>query len=422
MNQYAKHAQNRVDLKLDNNVTTRRVSSESNDIERRSESEVPPRLNLDENPEDIFACIRREIREEYAESHNMPWIVGFSGGKDSTLVAHLVVEHLRSLPRSERKRPVHIIVNDTLVESPLVMEHVHIVLSEIKKATQAFDLPVVVSMTAPDINQTFWVNLIGRGYPSPNRNFRWCTDRMKIRPTSKYIRQQVSISGEVILLLGVRKSESSARAGVIARYDNGTRLNKHNDLGGCMVFRPIVDLNTDDVWEFLAENKPPWGGTHQTLIQLYRDAGGGECPVVMSNEDAPSCGTTSSRFGCWTCTVVEKDKSLAGFVDSGFDQFTPLLEFRDWLVEIRNDPERRLARRRDGRITITKNGVFVPGPFNIATRREILGRLLELQVRSKMDLIQEAEIERIRELWVEDVIVSAERSAEVQRSSAEGKV
>ena len=312
--------------------------------------------------------------------------------------------------------------NDTLVESPLVMQHIRVALKEIERAAQAFNLPVVVATTTPNINHTFWVNLIGRGYPSPNRTFRWCTDRMKIQPTSNYIRKQASISGEVILLLGVRRSESATRAGVVARYDNGHRLNKHNDLEGCLVFRPIVELDTDDVWEFLAKNKPPWGGSHQRLIQLYRDAGGGECPVVTSRDDAPSCGTSSSRFGCWTCTVVEKDKSLAGLVDSGFDKFTPLLEFRDWLVKIRNDPARRLARRRNGRITITTKGVFVPGPFNMATRHEIIDRLLVLQSKSKMDLIQVAEIERIRELWVEDVLVSAERNVEAQRSADAGGV
>ena len=370
----------------------------------------------------VFESIRQEIRSEYAESHQKPWIVGFSGGKDSTLVAHLVIEHLVTLPRSERIRPVHIVANDTLVESPLVIGHVKKGLAEIERAARAFDLPVGVAMTAPDVNHTFWVNLIGRGYPSPNRIFRWCTDRMKIQPTSRYIRDQASISGEVILLLGVRRSESATRAGVVARYDNGQRLNRHNDLDGCLVFRPIVELETDDVWEFLAENAPPWGGSHRRLIKLYRDAGGGECPVVTSKEEAPSCGTTSSRFGCWTCTVVEKDKSLAGFVEAGFDQFTPLLEFRDWLVEIRNDPARRMARRRDGRVTITKKGVFIPGPFNMATRREILDRVTKLQDEFTMSLIREDEIERIRELWVEDVIASAKRNAEAQRVAAGGSV
>ena len=168
----------------------------------------------------VFDAIRREIADEYAQPHEKPWIVGFSGGKDSTLVAHLVVEHLLSIPRSERIRPVHVVANDTLVESPLVIGHVKEGLDEIRRASAAFDLPVVVAATAPSPDQTFWVNLIGRGYPSPNRSFRWCTDRMKILPTSRYIRNQANLAGEVILLLGVRRSESATRAGVVARYDN----------------------------------------------------------------------------------------------------------------------------------------------------------------------------------------------------------
>ena len=368
----------------------------------------------------MFEAIRREIADEYAQPHYKPWIVGFSGGKDSTLVAHLVVEHLLSLPRSDRTRPVHIVANDTLVESPLVIGHIREGLAEIDRASTAFELPVAVATTRPDIDQTFWVNLIGRGYPSPNRSFRWCTDRMKIQPTSQYVREQASIAGEVVLLLGVRRSESATRAGVVARYDNGARLNPHNDLAGCLVFRPIVELDTDDVWEFLAENDPPWGGSHRRLIKLYRDAGGGECPVVTSKDDAPSCGTTSSRFGCWTCTVVDKDKSLTGFVDSGFAHFAPLLEFRDWLISIRNDPARRLARRRDGRFTISRKGVYVPGPFNIATRKNILDRLLALQDETQMELICEEETRKIRGLWVEDVLESVTRNLREQNRAAMG--
>ena len=355
--------------------------------------------------------IRAEIAAEYAAPHTRPWIIGFSGGKDSTIVTHLVVEHLLSLPRSERKRDIHIVANDTLVESPLVIAHVRRVQSEITNAVEAFQLPIVVATTAPAPDHTFWVNLIGRGYPSPNRSFRWCTDRMKIQPTSAYIRRQADAAGDVILLLGVRRDESATRAGSVARYDNGQRLNRHNDLINCWVFRPIVEVTTDEVWEFLATETPPWGGSHDDLIKLYRDAGGGECPVVTAKSDAPSCGTTSSRFGCWTCTVVEKDRSLEGFVEAGFGEFTPLLDFRDWLVAIRNDPARRLARRRDGRVTFAASGVHIPGPFTISTRTEILGRLLALQEQVGHDLITEIEIERIRTLWSEDALAMAERSS-----------
>ena len=369
-------------------------------------------LSLDTADEtEPWTAIRREMAEEYAAPHSYPWIVGFSGGKDSTVVAHLVFELLLSLPRSERRRPVHIVSNDTLVESPLVVGHIIAVQAEMQRAVAAFDLPISIGTTQPDPDATFWVNLVGRGYPSPNRTFRWCTDRMKIQPTTRYVRNQVNEAGQVILLLGVRRDESSTRAGTVAKYDNGQRLNRHNDMVGCMVFRPIVNVVTDEVWEFLATQPPPWGGSHQALITLYRNSLGGECPVVTQKSDIPSCGTSSSRFGCWTCTVVEKDRSLEGFVEAGYAEFTPLLDFRDWLVSIRNDPNRRTARRRDGRVTITRAGVFVPGPFTHETRMEILARLLAVQEKVQRQLITPAEIDRIRELWAEDAVSASRRLA-----------
>jgi DNA sulfur modification protein DndC len=364
-------------------------------------------LRADDNHAQAFRHIRAELLDEYRKPHPYPWIIGYSGGKDSTLVAHLVFEMLMALPPSERTRQVHIVANDTLVESPLVVQHIIDSITEIENAALAFGLPVVTKITRPAPDQSFWVNLIGRGYPSPNRSFRWCTDRMKILPTSRYIKSQADTAGQVILLLGVRRTESATRAASVGRYDNGERLNKHNDLQGCMVFRPIVELDTEDVWEFLALNEPPWGGSHLKLIGLYREASGGECPVVTSKEDAPSCGTTSSRFGCWTCTVVEKDRSLEGFVESGYAEFSPLLDFRDWLASIRNDKERRQARRRDGRITITDGGVFVPGPFTLQTRSEIFERLRALEKATGQALISEEEIGLIHEIWAEELATYA---------------
>lgn len=352
----------------------------------------------------MFEKIRSVLLNEYQQDHDYPWVVGFSGGKDSTLVAHLVFDTLLAVPPDLRTRKVHVISNDTLVESPLVIQHAVNSLEEIEVAAKAFGLPVTTHMTQPETNQSFWVNLIGRGYPSPNQSFRWCTDRMKIQPTNRYIRTCIDSSGKVILLLGVRRSESAARSKSVARYDRGSRLNLHGDLTDCLVFRPIVELSTDEVWEFLSCNPPPWGGTYDDLIKLYRNAGGGECPVVTQKSDVPSCGTNSSRFGCWTCTVVNKDRSLAGFVDAGFDEFTPLMDFRDWLVSIRNDPKKRQVRRRNGHVTITSRGTFIPGPFTIKARMEIMEKLQALQNETKRALISEAEIEAIRKIWAEDAI------------------
>jgi len=199
-------------------------------------AELAP-LDIDES-EAAIASIRAELQDEYLQSHDFPWIIGYSGGKDSTLVTHLVFEMLMSLAPSRRQRQVHVVANDTLVESPLVVRHITESLQEISEAASAFGLPLVTSITRPAPEQSFWVNLIGKGYPSPNRSFRWCTDRMKIQPTSRYIKSQVDEAGEAILLLGVRRSESATRSASVRRYDNGERLNRHNDLVGCMVCTP----------------------------------------------------------------------------------------------------------------------------------------------------------------------------------------
>lgn len=352
--------------------------------------------------EDKLDAVKEDLQEEYRASHEYPWIVGFSGGKDSTLVAQLAIEMLLELPPSGRTRPVHIVANDTLVEAPLVAQHLDRMLDRIRRGSEALRLPVTVVKTSPKADQTFWVNLIGRGYPSPSRTFRWCTDRMKIQPTSHYIRSQVASNGQVILLLGVRREESSTRAVSVNKYSNGERLNPHNNLQGCMVYRPIVDLTTDEVWQVLLQRRPPWGGSHRELVTLYRNGQGGECPLVLDKDDAPSCGTSSSRFGCWTCTVVVKDRSMEGFIEAGHANLEPLLDLRDWLAAIRQDPSKRMAHRRSGRVTHLADGSLIPGPFTLAARREILDRLLATQAQVGEPLISNQEIETIERIWAED--------------------
>lgn len=355
----------------------------------------------------IFEQVVSDIRAEYLSNvQSFPWIIGFSGGKDSTLVAHAVFSALLDISPSRLTRPIHVIANDTLVESPLVAAHLHQSLQVIRHAAETLNLPITVAATNPNSDNTFWVLLVGKGYPSPNSTMRWCTDRLKIQPTSRYILDQVAACGSAIILLGVRKDESASRRRSVEAYRNdaGSRLHPHKDLKGAYVYRPIVDLATDDVWEILASNSPPWGGSHNRLIKLYRDAAGGECPIVLSQEEAPGCGTNSSRFGCWTCTVVEKDKSLQGFVDSGNHQYSPLITFRDWLREIRNDQTLRQGRRRNGKITIASNGKLIPGPFTLEARRMILDRLLETQREYGNTLITDQEIEAIQRIWAIDLI------------------
>lgn len=356
----------------------------------------------DVSTEEKWGQIIQLVKDEYlSEAQAYPWIVGFSGGKDSTLVAHAVFQALEEIPPSMRKREIHIVSNDTMVESPLVLAHLDRSAADIKAGAESLGLPMTVVRTKPDPDKTFWVLLIGKGYPSPNQQMRWCTDRLKIQPTSTYIKDNITKFESAIVVLGVRKAESISRMKRIERYKDieDTNLTPHNTLVGAFIFRPIVDLTTDEVWEILGSHPAPWGGTHRDLFQLYRDAEGGECPVVLSKDEAPGCGTNNSRFGCWTCTVVEKDKSLQGFIDSGKDIYKPLVEFRNWLVSIRNDPSYRSAIRRNGRLTFDVSGKHIPGPFTIQARKEILQRLQETEQSFGGELITTEEIELIHRIW-----------------------
>jgi DNA sulfur modification protein DndC len=339
-------------------------------------------------------AIKSDIKDEYRMPHQKPWVVGFSGGKDSTLVLHLVIESVLELPYSERTRPIHIVSNDTLVESPIVQSYVDDVLGTLSAALPHLKLPVTIEKTSPATDQTFWVNVIGRGYPPPTRLFRWCTDRMKIRPTTGYIRETVSASGEVILLLGVRRSESAARAASAKRYDNGDRLNRHNDIQGCWVFRPILELTTESVWEYLSANKAPWAGAHTKLVNLYRNASGGDCPIVIDPDAQPSCGSSSIRFGCWTCTVVDKDKSFKNQIENGFEALEPMANFREWLKAYCYTESNRMKQRRNGQAGL--------GPLTFEARKRVLDDLLVLQEKVNQSLINEHEIKLIHQIWKQD--------------------
>jgi DNA sulfur modification protein DndC len=331
-----------------------------------------------------------QVRATYL-ADGRPWIVGYSGGKDSTAVAQIVYYMLKGLRPTQRHKDVHIVCNDTLVETPLIVEHMTKTLNAIAVAANRDRLPILTKKTVPPLKSRFFVKVIGRGYPAPTRVFRWCTDHMKIRPTNAYIKEQISKAGEVVIVLGTRRSESSQRSRTIRHYEelhgNG-HLRPHGSLAGAYLYPAIQDLELEDVWTYLMEVKSPWGMKNRDLWVLYGKASGRDCPLVVDSTSQP-CG--SSRFGCWTCTVVRKDKSMEGLIDNGEEWLEPLLEYRDWLKEIREDRNLRECRRRDG--------TEAPGPFTLQAREIMFRRLMDVEREVGMELIPREEKQEIQRLW-----------------------
>ena len=289
------------------------------------------------------------------KNDNRPWIIGYSGGKDSTVVVQLAFTMLESLAPEERTKPIYIVSSDTLIENPIVLGYLKDASNLINIGAKTKKLPLYAEMVHPDYDNSYWTNIIGKGLPTPTSiHFRWCTERLKIKPSNTFIENKVKENGEVIVLLGVRKAESIARKTRIEnRQIDGYLLTPHGSLQNTYVYNPIVDFTTDDVWKTLLSNngRNPWGGDNNELFALYAGSDAGECPfTITKNEkgevDSPSCG--NSRFGCWICTVVNEDKSLTGFIKNGEDWLQPLLDFREWLLSIRDKHEYRQQYRRDG--------------------------------------------------------------------------
>ncbi len=350
--------------------------------------------------------IHSEIQKVYLENAR-PWVIGYSGGKDSTTALQLVWYALKELPPEDRQFPVYVISSDTLVETPVIVSYITNTLDRLEKVAQKENMPFQTDIVRPKTTETFWVNLIGKGYPAPYSKFRWCTDRMKIKPANQFILDKVAVYGEVIVVLGVRRGESATRDQVLSLHSiDNSSLMRHTTLPNAFVYAPIVDFGLNDVWFYLLNVPSPWNNNNKELVTLYRNSNAqGECPLVV-DETTPSCG--NSRFGCWTCTVVTKDKSMEGFIDSGEDWMLPLLEFRDFLADAQDPakkPEIREHRRSNGQVTILNNKL-IHGPYTLDFCKELLRMLLETQEKVRQEgpepdikLITDDELDEIRKIW-----------------------
>ncbi|OKH36823.1 sulfurtransferase DndC [[Phormidium ambiguum] IAM M-71] len=396
-------------------------------VEAQQMSLFPPRT-VAELVEDIER-IKKEIQDLYCLDE-MPFILGYSGGKDSGAVVQLVWYAIADLPPEKRKKKIYVITTDTLVENPIVSAWVKKSLEQMKSAAESQKLPIEPHLLYPDIKDTFWVNLIGKGYPSPRNRFRWCTERLKIQPSNRFVRDVVRLNGEVIIVLGTRKAESITRAASMEKHKAG-RVNDHINtasiksvlyhspsLPNSLVYSPIQDWRTEEVWIYLNQWQNPWGISNKDLFTMYRGAtADNECPLVIDSS-TPSCG--SSRFGCWVCTMVNQDKSMAAMIqnDEEKEWMLPLLEIRNEL-DVEDDFDRRDFRRIWGHVQLFERTTEdeqssvepIPGPYTKYWREHWLRRVLEAQTQIRktapaemrdITLITEEELSEIRRIWLEE--------------------
>lgn len=324
------------------------------------------------------------IEQEYSNSQ-IPWSIGYSGGKDSSALLKLVYNALSNIKNP--KKQIIVIYCDTGVEIPIVNQFVKKTFVQLKQEISELHLPLKLEIVEPRIEHRFFVKVIGRGYPTPTNKFRWCTDKLRVLP----LQEHINTKGENIVLIGVRKGESLERDKIIkSNYTEKPYYLKQTDYPNVKLFAPILNYQVSDIWSIVKSNQRPSSLKGIELEMIYQKAGEEQIDFIDSTSNALQKG----RFGCWSCTVVRKDKAVRNLIINGHDELKPLLEFRDWIYIQRDNSDFRCKYRRNG----TK-GI---GPFTLDARKEILNRLLKAQYESGFMLISDKEIEYIFDLWEKD--------------------
>lgn len=317
---------------------------------------------------DSISALRSKANEGYDR-----WIVTFSGGKDSTTTLVIALETALLYPGLAER--IDIVYSDTMIEIPTIEQFALDFLEHLRNFDPLARLPIHCHVVYPAVGERFWVCLLGRGYPPPHRRFRWCTRRLKIKPVEDALKSFVS-QGKTLILTGVRFGESR---------DRDIRLRRsHSQRGECgqgvwfeyssrlqaAYMAPIVEWRECDVWDFLQFHAPMLGYPTAHLEQH----------VYNGRE---------TRFGCWMCTVVRRDRAMEKITSlPRWSYLRPLLGFRQRVEELTSRLESRVIRL-DGK----------PGKLTLATRQQLLTELLGLQETVGMTLISPDEIAAIQEYW-----------------------
>jgi DNA sulfur modification protein DndC len=319
----------------------------------------------------LYAGTVESLEKIYAQNSDR-WVITFSGGKDSTLTLALSLDFLRLKPKCPR---IDVVYADTMMEIPAMRRTASSMLSYVRKFARENRMPIRVHEVVPAVERRYWVCVIGRGYPPPKPKFRWCTKRLKIEPAEDY----VDNGQPTAVLTGVRFGESAQRTGrLLASCATGGEcgqdfwFQKKDGSEFVTYYAPIIQWKTCNVWDFLTFVAPGAGWPTGEVVGLYGD--------------------TNMRFGCWTCTLVRRDKTMEALAER--DPSSPigkLNDFRNAMLE-----ESKLWRNRWAR---QRKGVVRKGPLSLRYRMLLLERLRVLEAETGLPLITTEDESEIRRLW-----------------------
>jgi 3'-phosphoadenosine 5'-phosphosulfate sulfotransferase (PAPS reductase)/FAD synthetase len=269
-----------------------------------------------------------------------------------------------------------------------------------------------------------WSMMIARGMRPPSRDMRWCTTRLKINVQKDILKMAFGTENiETVSIVGSRSEESADRAQRLKKQSLEGHLKGHSIYDKTLVYAPIEDFSTEDVWRELRRSKIGMNILEaDELWELYASTQGEgeECQTILGNSNEngenPGCSKSGGRFGCWNCNLLGQggDKALAGMKHT-YPYIRHLIVFRDWVTSIRDGNwhlYRDYYNHGDGRrnqysYDNHRFGMTCPGGLNLATRKEMLNKLLETEALVKkespnLELISDEELNFIQKRWIDE--------------------
>jgi DNA sulfur modification protein DndC len=336
------------------------------------------RMTLDEAIAESIASL-----QEYATRYSH-WVATFSGGKDSTalviFLAWVIKTGLVQAPKSFTA-----LYSDTGMElHPLWLGAMQTL-----KALEAdgFNTQVVRA----DLDNRFWVCILGRGLPPPNNGRRWCTRVLKGTPMMSAI-NSLPHKDDTLTLTGVRLGESRSR-------DERISASCDKDSGECgqgwfqsqanlldiPSLAPLVHWRVCNVFDWLYFEKAKHGYDASGVLAVY--------------------GEDDIRTGCYKCELVAKDKSLEKVSKmpdwKHLGELEELEQVYDWLNLHSNRLIMPPRKTKNGKKFIQKVGTI--GPIKIEARQKGLEWVLDIQRGAGIVMISPEEEARIRQMWTENI-------------------
>ncbi len=310
----------------------------------------------------------RDLIDKLYSTDNRPWTVGYSGGKDSTLVLQLICEVAK---KYNWKNPVFVVYNKTGLEPIGKFERHNKQLERMRK------VGINAVCSEPVLKNRFWCMICGRGYPAPALRLRYCTKCLKQQPNERYFTKvaKESPSRGCLVIDGTRKEESKQRTKRLTEQGAPfglVRLRKQLNIES---LSPIADVKTAEVWEYLESvGTFFWGGTIAELKGEYQN--------------------DYARDGCWVCPFLTKEKELRFLCNES------QIKIRNFLFAISNDvAKRRIAShpRQEARV---KEGI-ASGRFVLEARKELFDFIMNEQEKTGYIYIKPEEIAYIKTCWEE---------------------